>query len=165
MSSDASILDSRALAALVCKDGLSLGNLSALQRLHALALAAAALPAPGTARSEAEINAALQSWLEGPGAFVDVDHVELRRWLCDTALVRRDGFGRAYERAAAGELPAPLRAVVDAVAAIVSRAPAAFAVTDDANAWILDQRQRRADERAERARAWTARRSDADGTR
>jgi hypothetical protein len=44
------------------------------------------------------VNRVLGAWLEGPGAMLRTDHVELRRWLVDAGFVSRDGFGRAYVR-------------------------------------------------------------------
>lgn len=88
------------LAGLVVKDGVSLGLLGDGDRTLVLALAASALPA-GRAQREAEVNELLGAWLEGPGAMLRTDHVELRRWLVDAGFVSRDGFGRAYVRGGA----------------------------------------------------------------
>lgn len=85
------------LAALVVKDGVSLGLLGDADRSLVLALAACALPT-GRAHREADVNQLLGNWLEGPGAMLRTDHVELRRWLIDTGFVSRDGFGREYVR-------------------------------------------------------------------
>ena len=85
------------LAALVVKDGLSLGLLGDADRALVLALAAGAIEV-GPAHREAEVNRLLGAWLEGPGAMLRTDHVELRRWLVDAGFVSRDGFGRAYVR-------------------------------------------------------------------
>ena len=85
------------LAALVVKDGVSLGLLGDADRMLVLALAAAGIE-PGRAHREPEVNRILEQWLEGPGAMLRTDHVELRRWLVDTGFVSRDGFGRAYVR-------------------------------------------------------------------
>jgi hypothetical protein len=85
------------LAALVAKDGVSLGLLAEADRAQVLALAAAAIE-PGREHREADMNRILERWLEGPGAMLRTDHVELRRWLVDVGFVTRDGFGRAYLR-------------------------------------------------------------------
>ena len=85
------------LAALVVKDGISLGLLAEGDRALVLALAAAAIE-PGRAHREADVNGMLQRWLKGPGAMLRTDHVELRRWLVDADFLSRDGFGRAYVR-------------------------------------------------------------------
>ena len=85
------------LAALVVKDGVSLGLLAEADRALVLALAAAAIE-PGREHREADMNRILEAWLEGPGAMLRTDHVELRRWLVDAGFVSRDGFGRAYVR-------------------------------------------------------------------
>jgi len=52
--------------------------------------------------AEREVNDRLRAWLAGAGAMIDVDHVELRRWLVDTGVLVRDGFGRAYARGTPG---------------------------------------------------------------
>src|SRR4051812_21055731 len=85
------------LASLVVKDGVSLGLLPEGDRALVLAMAAAAIEGDREHR-EADMNRLLQAWLEGPGAMLRTDHVELRRWLVDTGFVSRDGFGRAYLR-------------------------------------------------------------------
>ena len=86
-----------ALAALVVKDGVSLGLLGDADRTLVLALASTAF-AVGREHPEAEVNRLLSAWLEGSGAMLRTDHVELRRWLVDTGFLSRDGFGRAYVR-------------------------------------------------------------------
>ncbi|MEO8526369.1 MAG: DUF2087 domain-containing protein [Caldimonas sp.] len=88
------------LATLVVKTGVSLGLLGEADRALVLALAATSLE-PGRDYREAEVNDRLLIWLDGPGAMLRVDHVELRRWLVDAGFVVRDGFGRAYQRGAA----------------------------------------------------------------
>ena len=85
------------LAALVVKSGVSLGLLNEADRALVLALAATALDA-GRDYREADVNRLLMAWLEGAGAMLRVDHVELRRWLVDAGFMTRDGFGRAYRR-------------------------------------------------------------------
>ena len=90
---------------LCVRRGISLGGLaSGRQDDFRTLLAAAALALDGGAGyDEPAVNARLKAWLDGPGAMVDVDHVELRRWLVDAGLLQRDGFGRRYARAT----PAP----------------------------------------------------------
>jgi len=130
------------LAALVVKDGVSLGLLAEGDRALVLALAASAIE-PGRAHREADVNRVLESWLKGPGALLRTDHVELRRWLVDAGFVSRDGFGRAYVR---GEAEAA-RAT-----ALLGEGPAA--ALEDA---VLTQRAARAAERASRRQAYTTR--------
>ena len=130
------------LAALVVKDGVSLGLLAEGDRALVLALAASAIE-PGRAHREADVNRVLESWLPGPGALLRTDHVELRRWLVDAGFVSRDGFGRAYVR---GEAEAA-RAT-----ALLGEGPAA--ALEDA---VLTQRAARAAERASRRQAYTTR--------
>jgi tRNA(adenine34) deaminase len=85
---------------LCVRRGIALGGLaSGRQEDFRTVLAAAALAlAEGEAYEERGVNERLQAWIAGPGAMVDVDHVELRRWLVDVKLVERDGFGRRYAR-------------------------------------------------------------------
>jgi hypothetical protein len=130
------------LAAVVVKDGVSLGLLAEGDRALVLALAASAIE-PGRAHREADVNRVLESWLAGPGALLRTDHVELRRWLVDAGFVSRDGFGRAYVR---GEAEAA-RAT-----ALLGVGPAA--ALEDA---VLTQRAARAAERASRRQAYTTR--------
>ncbi len=86
----------------------------------AAALAAASLALPADAAiTEREVNERLVAWLAGPGAMLATDHVELRRWLVDLGLVERDGYGRAYRRAA---LPPPACAEAVAVLAAIDTA-------------------------------------------
>ena len=60
------------LAALVVKDGVSLGLLAEADRALVLALAAAAIEA-GREHREADMNRILEAWLEGPGAMLRTD--------------------------------------------------------------------------------------------
>jgi len=91
-----------ALAALVVKDGVSLGLLGDADRTLVLALASTVFEV-GREHRESDVNRLLSSWLEGTGAMLRIDHVELRRWLVDAGFVSRDGFGRAYVRGEAAE--------------------------------------------------------------
>ena len=86
------------LEALAPRQGLSLGGMhSASPADFALMLAAAAQSfAPATVYTEREVNGRLRAMLAGVGLMLAVDHVELRRWLVDTGVLTRDGFGRAY---------------------------------------------------------------------
>ena len=88
------------LRRLCVRRGIALGGLaSGRQGDFRTVLAAAALSlAEGENYDEPAVNARLRDWIAGPGAMLDVDHVELRRWLVDTRLVERDGFGRRYAR-------------------------------------------------------------------
>jgi hypothetical protein len=107
------------------KQGVALGVLAGDAFAATLAAASLAIPADATL-AEREVNERLRAWLAGPGAMLATDHVELRRWLVDLKLVERDGYGRAYKRAA------PPPAFVDAVTAMA--AIDAVAVADDARA-------------------------------
>ncbi|MCY7389352.1 MAG: DUF2087 domain-containing protein [Burkholderiales bacterium] len=55
--------------------------------------------------AEREVNELVAQWLVSVGAMLDVDHVELRRWLVDLAVLSRDPYGHAYSVA---EMPAHL---------------------------------------------------------
>ncbi len=85
------------LATVAVKNGVSLGLLGEADRGLVLALAASTLE-PGREFLEADVNDMLLAWLDGAGAMLRVDHVELRRWLVDAGFMTRDGFGRAYVR-------------------------------------------------------------------
>ena len=85
------------LATLVVKNGVALGLLGRADRGLVLALAASAFAA-GPEYREAEVNRVLSAWLDGSGAMLRTDHVELRRWLVDAGFIARDGFGHAYVR-------------------------------------------------------------------
>ena len=50
--------------------------------------------------SERAATDALAAWLDGNGIMLRYDAVELRRQLVDWQFIVRDGFGRAYRRAA-----------------------------------------------------------------
>lgn len=78
-----------------------LGNLVSSRRptFRAVLAAAAMRFEPGAAYAEAGVNEVLRKFLEGAGSMLASDHVELRRWLVDTGLLERDGFGRRYQRA------------------------------------------------------------------
>jgi hypothetical protein len=129
---------------LAVRQGITLGALyNANRDDFALVLAAAAAAfATGRAYTEREVNDVLRDWVLHAGAMIEVDHVELRRWLVDNRLLDRDGFGRAYT---VGN-PAP------ALAAFV----AAFAGIDLA-AVAETARTRYAHVRAERKREWAIR--------
>jgi hypothetical protein len=93
--------------------------------------------------SEREATEGLTAWLAGNGAMLRYDAVELRRQLVDWQFIERDGFGRAYRRAA----EAPTRfAEVCAVAA-----------TLDFNPLIAAARERDAEARAARKAAHSGR--------
>jgi hypothetical protein len=123
------------------RQGITLGALySASRDDFALVLAAAgAAFASDRTYTEREVNVVLRDWLATAGTMLDVDHVELRRWLVDNRLLDRDGFGRAY---AAGS-PAP------AMAAFV----AALSGVDLADV-ARTARERDARVREERKRDW-----------
>ena len=130
------------LAALVVKDGVSLGLLGEADRSLVLALAATAIEA-GREHREAEVNRLLEAWLQGPGAMLRTDHVELRRWLVDAGFIGRDGFGRAY-----------LRGEAEAARATALLGEASAGALEDA---VLTERAARAAERAERRQAYATR--------
>ncbi len=103
------------LVRLAPRSGISLGMLQSgrFDEFRVLLASAASCVAPGAGVPEREVNNALRAWLAGPGVMLATDHVELRRWLVDTGLVERDGYGRRYRRAA--EPPVPLAQALAAV--------------------------------------------------
>lgn len=89
--------------------------------------------------TEREATDALGAWLAGNGGMLRYDAVELRRQLVDWQFIERDGFGRAYRRAAV----APIRfAEVCAIAEAL-----------DFTSLIADARARDAQARASRKAA------------
>ncbi len=136
-----------ALPSLVVKDGVMLGGLTEPQRALALGFVWAGLPR--TALDERAVNERLKAQLAGAARFIDTDHVELRRWLCDTGWLARDGYGREYRRVAVAQL-------LPTLAELGAALEAAF---DDGGtaAWAESQRQARAAEREARRRAFEAR--------
>jgi hypothetical protein len=113
---------------LAVKQGVLLGGLTGKrsQEFDVALVAAATCLAEGRTCTEAEVNAALKAWLAGPGAMLDVDHVELRRWLVDMRLWTRDGYGRAYVRA---KPPPALAGIAAALAGVDLAAEAETART------------------------------------
>ncbi len=145
------LADASRLAQLVVKVGVGLGGLRDDQRLAALGLAACCLPLSSVC-TEAQVNALLKAWLADEGRFLDVDHVELRRWLVDTGWWQRDGFGRAYERTPAPALRPALLPCVRALHAAAGGADAAAV-----KGWVAAQREAAAHARARRAQDWQQR--------
>ena len=130
-------------AALAVRRRLSLGVMHAANPGDFALVLAAAARAFDAAREyrERDVNEALRAWLAGPGAMLDVDHVELRRWLVDTGVLARDGYGRAYA------LGVPRADIAAAMAALAPHDPAAIARAACAH---------EAARRAERKAAWAA---------
>jgi hypothetical protein len=127
-------------AVLAVRRNLSLGVLrSSSPKDFALMLAAAAQAiVPDRAYTEGEINDILRQWLATAGSMLAVDHVELRRWLVDTRVLDRDGYGRAYGR---GSPDADIRAFIAAIAGVDLGSLAQDARERDAAA--RDERKRR----------------------
>lgn len=96
------------------------------------------------AYSEREVNELISHWLATVGAMLDIDHVELRRWLVDLAILSRDDYGRVYALA-----PLPLRLLV--LNGEIAQIDFAFEFAD-ANA-------RQSQKRAARKAAWQQARS------
>ena len=91
-----------------------------------LALMAAARFEPGATYSEAEVNDVLAGWLATFCAPYGIDHVTLRRMLCDTRLLERTKSGSTYAvnaqkrgeiAAVAGLVPSEMLAAVQAARA------------------------------------------------
>jgi tRNA(adenine34) deaminase len=138
---------------LCVRRGIALGGLaSGRQDDFRAVLAAAALALDeGAGYDEPAVNARLKTWLAGPGAMVDVDHVELRRWLVDAGLVQRDGYGRRYARTE----PAP---------EAFARELAGFAGVDLA-LLAAEARESEREARESRQAAWRARRETTAASR
>ncbi len=132
-----------ALAALVIKQGVSLGGLRAPDRALALGFVWAGLPALQI-MTERAVNDALRQQLAGAAACLDTDHVELRRWLVDAGWLQRDGYGRQYRRVEPADLPAASQALAHLLADI------------DTAAWAAETRAQRAGQRDARRQAWQA---------
>jgi tRNA(adenine34) deaminase len=131
---------------LCVRRGIALGGLASGRQgdFRALLAAAALALDEGAGYDESAVNARLKAWLAGAGAMVDVDHVELRRWLVDAGLVQRDDYGRRYARAE----PAP---------EAFARELAGLAGVDLA-LLAAEARESERDARESRQAAWRARR-------
>jgi hypothetical protein len=131
-------------ARMVVKDGVRLGLLSDAERALALALAWAALKQPGR-WTEPALNADVLALLGGTLAFLDTDHVELRRWLVDGGWLQRDGYGREYRHVDARELASQVQATAGWAAAL------------DVMPWVAAQRRVHQAERESRRQSWQTR--------
>ena len=131
---------------LAIKRGLTPGALldASPEDFHLLLLSLRREFVVARAYTEREVNEVIGNWLSSVGTMLDVDHVELRRWLVDLSILSRDAYGRVYTVAA---LPTHLSAL-DAVIAGLDFARE-FA---DANA-------RESQKRAARKAAWQQARS------
>ena len=129
----------------VVKTGVMLGGLPQGLRMQVLALVWAGLPSQGP-HSERQINELLKSQIANTACFIDVDHVELRRWLVDLGWLKRDGSGREYRRVASVEM-APQQAALAAALLQTVGAPGAAA-------WVQAQRAAWQAEKDARRRSW-----------
>ncbi len=141
--------DNRYLAVfcrLATKTGLSPGALCAGHRDPFMVVVCAAALAfeSGREYDEPAVNGRLRAWLAGPGAMLATDHVALRRWLVDCAVLDRDGYGHRYRRC---EPSGDWAVVMSALAGIDLDAEAKTARAADAA------------QRAKRKTAWFARAS------
>ena len=86
---------------LAIKRGLTPGALldASPDDFHLLLLSVGREFASGREYTEREVNEGIGNWLSSAGAMLDVDHVELRRWLVDLSILSRDAYGRAYRLA------------------------------------------------------------------
>ncbi len=128
---------------MVVKQGVRPRLLGDTERALALALAWGALKAPGR-WTERELNITLQALLGETLAFLDTDHVELRRWLVDGGWLQRDGYGREYLWMNASQLIEPLQAT------------ARWADTFDVSTWVTAERSAHQSQRETRRLAWQA---------
>jgi hypothetical protein len=83
------------LAALCVESGLSVFPRKGPDRLILLKSVVLTLNAEQV-YTEAEINAALQTWLKQVGFKIETDHVMLRRLLVDDGFLQRERDGSAY---------------------------------------------------------------------
>lgn len=83
---------------LAIKRGLTPGALmdASPDDFHLLLLSLRSEFATSREYSEGEVNELIANWLLLAGGMLDVDHVELRRWLVDMSILTRDAYGRAY---------------------------------------------------------------------
>jgi hypothetical protein len=116
------------LARLAAKQGIALPRRE--DDFRVLLGSAACTLAPDREYTEREVNDALRVWIDGAGSMLATDHVEIRRWLVDTGLVERDGFGRRYRRVAPP--PARFADALQALDGLDAAAVVAKARTDDA---------------------------------
>ena len=130
------------LAMLVVKRGVSLGGLPPRELSVALAMVWAGVP--GAPLSERELNRVLVNQLAGVAAFLDTDHVELRRWLVDAGWLTRDGYGREYRRVEMAALAPQHSALAEALSAL------------DLPAWVAALNQAQSTFREARRQAWQA---------
>ena len=89
--------------------------------------------------TEREVNELIGNWLVTIGAMLDVDFVELRRWLVDLAILSRDAYGHAY--------------IVAALPAHLLRLEADTAILDFGREFA-DANARESQKRAARKAAW-----------
>jgi tRNA(adenine34) deaminase len=120
------------LATLQQKDGRDLELVFASAALH--------FP-PDRLLDERGANDVLKAFLDGAGAMLATDHVELRRWLVDTGFIRRSDYGTDYRR---GTLPEWL---ADAAASLEAGELATA---------VAEARDARASQREARRQAWLA---------
>ncbi len=132
------------LAELVVKDGVGVGRLTEPQRALVLGLAWCAVPG-STVLREAQVNVALKGALAGSCCFLEIDHVELRRWLVDCGWMQRDGFGREYRRIDAAMLRPPLQSIATMLAPM------------DTGGWVAELRGATAARREKRRHEWESR--------
>ena len=131
------------LIQLAARHGVHLASLSQKHgRDLELILATAALHFPAQQLlTEKQANEMLRGFLSGIGAFIDTDHVELRRWLADTGFIVRSDRGADYRR---GNFPEWLAEAAERIAIDV--------LADAVGATV----SKRAGERETRKRAWLA---------
>lgn len=133
-------MDTKLLETMLIKQGVMLGGLSPTQRDAALAVVWAGLP--DGVLTEKQVNEALRQRLAAAAAFLDTDHVELRRRLVDLGWLTRDGFGREYRRVAMADLKDALRPWADRASG------------GDIDAWAAQLKRADAARREQRRQAW-----------
>ena len=131
------------LAQLAVREGLRLSSLRERAPIDLeLVFASAVLFLPVNDRlTEIDANERLKDFLASAGAMLDVDHVELRRWLADFGFLHRSDYGTDYRR---GTLPSWLARAAEQITA------------EQLRATVKSAREASAQARAFRKQAWLA---------
>lgn len=111
----------RRLRKLAVREGMTFATLISLDGGDRAALSASIVSRfdPAAVYTEREVNDRLKAWLAGAGSMFGTDHVNLRRLLVDTQVLRRTSDCTEYrlQPEAAAAVPAEL-AAIDAAAIV-----------------------------------------------
>jgi hypothetical protein len=88
----------RRLRALAKRDGMTFSTLATLSPADRAVVVNTILRhfEPGATYGERDVNERLKAWLARGGAMFETDHVHVRRWLIDTAILVRTSDCAAY---------------------------------------------------------------------